>query len=62
MSQRLDAERWAVLEGRADEPEVQARIRDAIRRGDVRVAPRPGGGIRIIPRAASEPVCMRNSA
>jgi hypothetical protein len=63
MRQRLDAERWKVLEARADQPEVQARIREAIRRGEIRVAPRRGGGIRITPCCGvTELLCVRESA
>jgi hypothetical protein len=41
---------WRDWEARADDPEIQKLIREAIRRGEIRVVPRPGGGIRIIPQ------------
>jgi hypothetical protein len=47
----------AAYEAAADRPQVQALIREAIRGGLIRVAPGPGGGIRIAPagaRAAAE--------
>jgi hypothetical protein len=40
--------RWEQLGRRADEPEVQALIREGINRGEIRVEPRPGGGVRVI--------------
>jgi hypothetical protein len=44
------AARYAAWEERADEPEVQELIREAIRRGEVRAVPGPHGGVRIIPQ------------
>ena len=41
--------RWEILQAKAHLPEVQAIIRREIMRGEIRVAPTPGGGIRIIP-------------
>ena len=41
--------RWDTLQVKAHLPEVQAIIRREIMRGEIRVAPAPGGGIRIIP-------------
>lgn len=35
---------WEELEAQADRPEVQELIRREIRRGTIRVAPKPGGG------------------
>jgi hypothetical protein len=40
---------WAALEAGADQLHVQAKIREAIRQGRIRVKPAPGGGIRIMP-------------
>jgi hypothetical protein len=40
---------YAEWEQRAHEPEVQELIRRAIRRGEIRVVPGPGEGIRIFP-------------
>jgi hypothetical protein len=45
--------RWGALQAKAHLPEVQAIIRREIARGTIRVAPAPGGGIRIIPAAGS---------
>jgi hypothetical protein len=39
---------WHELEAQADRPEVQDLIREGIRTGTIRVAIRPGGGIRIL--------------
>jgi hypothetical protein len=40
---------YAEWEERAHEPEIQELIRQAIRRGEIRVVPGPGEGIRILP-------------
>lgn len=48
--------RWAELEATAHLAEVQAIIREEIRRGEIRVVPAPGGGIRIIPLDGDIPV------
>ncbi len=37
------------LESHAHLPEVQEVIREEIRKGTIRVRPKPGGGIRIVP-------------
>ena len=42
---------WREWEARANDPEIQDLIRAAIHRSEIRVVPRPGGGIRIIPRS-----------
>jgi hypothetical protein len=44
-----DEARWRELEANADLPDVQERIRQEILRGTIRVRPKPGGGIRIMP-------------
>jgi hypothetical protein len=41
--------RWRDLEANAHLPEVQEIIRREIRDGTIRVRPKPGGGIRIMP-------------
>ncbi len=48
--------RWEELEAEAHLAEVQAIIRNEIMRGEIRVAPAPGGGIRIIPLDGDMPV------
>ena len=50
------ASRWDNLQLKAHLPEVQAIIRREIARGEIRVMPAPGGGIRIIPEIDSSPV------
>jgi hypothetical protein len=40
---------WRELESNAHLPDVQELIRQEIQRGTIRVRPRPGGGIRILP-------------
>jgi hypothetical protein len=40
---------WRDLEANAHLPEVQEIIQQEIRRGTIRVVPKPGGGIRIVP-------------
>jgi hypothetical protein len=50
------ASRWETLQVKAHLPEVQAIIRREISRGEIRVAPAPGGGIRIIPELDTSPV------
>ena len=47
---------WEHLRAKAHLPEVQALIRQGITRGEIRVAPAPGGGIRIIPAGGTSPV------
>jgi hypothetical protein len=42
------ASRWESLQAKAHLPEVQAMIRREISRGEIRVVPASGGGIRII--------------
>ncbi len=49
------ASRWEILQAKAHLPEVQARIRSEISRGEIRVVPAPGGGIRIIPTNGTTP-------
>jgi hypothetical protein len=40
---------WKELEAEADRPEIQQQIREAIRRGVIRVLPAGPGKIRIVP-------------
>jgi hypothetical protein len=40
---------WEILAAKAHLPEAQAIIRREISRGEIRVVPAPGGGIRIVP-------------
>ena len=47
---------WEDLRAKAHLPEVQALIHAAITRGEIRVAPAPGGGICIIPAGGTGPV------
>ncbi len=44
-----DEARWRELESKAHLPEVQELIRYEILSGTIRVRPKPGGGIRIVP-------------
>jgi hypothetical protein len=44
-----DESYWRDLESHAHLPEVQELIRQEIRNGTIRVRPKPGGGIRIVP-------------
>ncbi len=44
-----DEARWRELESKAHLPEVQELIRQEIQRGTIRVRPKRGGGIRILP-------------
>jgi hypothetical protein len=41
--------RWRELESNAHLPEVQKLIRQEIQSGTIRLRPKPGGGIRIVP-------------
>jgi hypothetical protein len=51
---------WAALEAGADQLHVQAKIREAIRQGRIRVKPALGGGIRITPcNAVTNDATMR---
>ncbi len=54
MSHRTDAARWRELESNADLPEVQELIRQEILSGTIRVRPKRGGGICIIPVGVTE--------
>ena len=49
MSHRTDEARWRDLESNAHLPDVQELIREEIQSGTIRVRPKPGGGIRILP-------------
>jgi len=44
-----DEAHWRELESNAHLPEVQELIRQEIQRGTIRVRPKRGGGIRIVP-------------
>jgi len=44
-----DEARWRELESNAHLPDVQELIRQEILNGTIRVRPKPGGGIRILP-------------
>jgi len=46
--------RWRELESNAHLPDVQELIRQEIRKGTIRVRPKPGGGIRIVPVGVPE--------
>jgi hypothetical protein len=50
------ASRWESLQVKAHLPEVQALIRREISRGEIRVVPAPGGGIRIIGESETSPL------
>jgi hypothetical protein len=49
MAHRSDEARWRDLESDAHLPEVQEIIRQEIQDGTIRVRPKPGGGISIVP-------------
>jgi hypothetical protein len=49
MPHRSDESRWRDLESEAHLPEVQEIIREEIQNGTIRVQPKPGGGICIVP-------------
>jgi hypothetical protein len=49
MPHRSDEARWRDLESDAHLPEVQEIIREEIQNGAIRVRPKPGGGICIVP-------------
>ena len=49
MIHRTDEARWRELESNAHLPEVQELIRQEILSGTIRVRPKPGGGIHILP-------------
>ena len=42
------ARRWDELAARAHEPWAQEELRRGIHAGEIRVAPAPGGGVRIV--------------
>ena len=46
---------WENIRAKAHLPEVQSLIRAGITRGEIRVAPAPGGGICIIPACGTGP-------
>ena len=50
------ASRWETLQAKAHLPEAQDIIRREISRGEIRVVPAPGGGIRIIPASGTRPI------
>ena len=49
MIHRTDDARWRELESNAHLPEVQELIRQEILNGTIRVRPKRGGGIQIVP-------------
>ena len=49
MIHRTNEARWRELESNAHLPDVQELIRQEILSGTIRVRPKPGGGIRIVP-------------
>jgi len=49
MIYRTIENRWRELEANAHLPEVQELIQQEILNGTIRVRPKPGGGIRIVP-------------
>jgi hypothetical protein len=49
MIHRIKEARWRELESHAHLSDVQELIRQEIQNGAIRVRPRPGGGIRILP-------------
>ena len=49
MAYSTDEPYWRELEASAHLPDVQELIRQEIQRGTIRVRPKPGGGIRILP-------------
>jgi hypothetical protein len=46
---------WQWLQENAHRPEIQARIRCAIRQGTIRVRPTPAGGITILTHTIVDP-------
>jgi hypothetical protein len=54
MIHRTDQARWRDLESGAHLPDVQELIRQEIQNGTIRVRPRAGGGIRIVPVGTPE--------
>jgi hypothetical protein len=54
MAYPTDEARWRELESNAHLPEVQELIRQEIRDWTIRVRPKPGGGIRIVPMPRHE--------
>ncbi len=54
MARSRDDAYWRDLESHAHLPEVQEIIREEIRKGTIRVHPRPDGSIRIVPVRPAE--------
>ncbi len=54
MIHRTDEARWRDLASNAHLPDVQELIRQKIQNGTIRVRPKPGGGICIVPFDMSE--------
>ncbi len=54
MIHTTDESYWRDLEAKADLPEVQEIIRQEIQIGTIRVRPKPGGGICIVPVSVPE--------
>jgi hypothetical protein len=49
MAYPTDEARWREPESNAHLPEIQELIRHEIQNGTIRVCPKPGGGLRIVP-------------
>jgi hypothetical protein len=54
MTYPTDEARWRDLEASAHLPEIQELIRQEIQSGTIRVRPKPGGGIHIVPVGVPE--------
>jgi len=59
-SQAEVAASWEELEAQAGRPEIQEVIREGIRRGLIRVTPKPGGGIRFLVPKRPGPSAISN--
>jgi hypothetical protein len=59
MTHQANEDRWPDLESDAHLPEVQKIIREGIRNGSIRVQPKPGGGICVVPMHMPDNVEVR---